>query len=107
MALGNFRARANSTQRTTRALITSSVIPVESTKKTMKVDLRVNEDLWRTFVEDCQRKASRRHPSCAALWKSKSAKLKNLDTHVRVRTIVRTRILIYGKKGGEDGLLTA
>mgnify|MGYP002796188463 FL=1 len=56
MALGNFRARANSTQRTTRALITSSVIPVESTKKTMKVDLRVNEDLWRTFVEDCQRK---------------------------------------------------
>ena len=56
MALGNFRARANSTQRTTRALITSSVIPVESTKKTMKVDLRVNEDLWRTFVENCQRK---------------------------------------------------
>ena len=56
MALGNFRARANSTQRTTRALISSSVIPVESTKKTMKVDLRVNEDLWRTFVEDCQRK---------------------------------------------------
>ena len=56
MALGNFRARTNSTQRTTRALITSSVIPVESTKKTMKVDLRVNEDLWRTFVEDCQRK---------------------------------------------------
>lgn len=56
MALGNFRARANSTQRTTRALITSSVIPVESTKKTMKVDLRVNEVLWRTFVEDCQRK---------------------------------------------------
>ena len=56
MALGNLRARANSTQRTTRALITSSVIPVESTKKTMKVDLRVNEDLWRTFVEDCQRK---------------------------------------------------
>ena len=56
MALGNFRARANSTQRTTRALITSSIIPVESTKKTMKVDLRVNEDLWRTFVEDCQRK---------------------------------------------------
>ena len=56
MALGNFRARANSTQRTTRALITSSVIPVESTKKTLKVDLRVNEDLWRTFVEDCQRK---------------------------------------------------
>ena len=56
MALGNFRARANSTQRTTRALITSSVIPVESTKKTMKVDLSVNEDLWRTFVEDCQRK---------------------------------------------------
>ena len=56
MALGNFRARANSTQRTTRALITSSVIPVESTKKTMKVDLRVNEDLWRTFGEDCQRK---------------------------------------------------
>lgn len=56
MALGNFRARANSAQRTTRALITSSVIPVESTKKTMKVDLRVNEDLWRTFVEDCQRK---------------------------------------------------
>ncbi|HIZ72633.1 MAG TPA: hypothetical protein H9964_03525 [Candidatus Gallimonas intestinavium] len=56
MALGNFRARANNTQRTTRALITSSVIPVESTKKTMKVDLRVNEDLWRTFVEDCQRK---------------------------------------------------
>lgn len=56
MALGYFRARANSTQRTTRALITSSVIPVESTKKTMKVDLRVNEDLWRTFVEDCQRK---------------------------------------------------
>ena len=56
MALGNFRARANSTQRTTRALITSSVIPVESTKKTMKVDRRVNEDLWRTFVEDCQRK---------------------------------------------------
>lgn len=56
MALGNFRARANSTQRTTRALITSSVIPVESTKKSLKVDLRVNEDLWRTFVEDCQRK---------------------------------------------------
>ena len=56
MALGNFRARANSTQRTTRALITSSVIPVESTTKTMKGDLRVNEDLWRTFVEDCQRK---------------------------------------------------
>ena len=56
MALGNFRARANSTQRTTRALITSSVITVESTKKTMKVDRRVNEDLWRTFVEDCQRK---------------------------------------------------
>ena len=56
MALGNFRARANSTQRTTRALITSSVIPVESTKKTMKVDLRVNEDLWRTFVENFQRK---------------------------------------------------
>lgn len=56
MALGNFRARANSTQRTTRALITSSVIPVESTKKSLKVDLRVNEDLWRTFVENCQRK---------------------------------------------------
>ena len=56
MALGNFRARANSTQRTTRALITSSVIPVESIKKSLKVDLRVNEDLWRTFVEDCQRK---------------------------------------------------
>ena len=56
MALGYFRARANRTQSTTRALITSSVIPVESTKKTMKVDLRVNEDLWRTFVEDCQRK---------------------------------------------------
>lgn len=56
MALGNFRARANSTQRTTRELITSSVIPVESTKKSLKVDLRVNEDLWRTFVEDCQRK---------------------------------------------------
>lgn len=56
MALGNFKARASSTQGTTRALITSSVIPVESTKKTMKVDLRVNEDLWRTFVEDCQRK---------------------------------------------------
>ena len=56
MALGNFRARANSKQRTTRALITSSVIPVETTKKTMKVDLRGNEDLWRTFVEDCQRK---------------------------------------------------
>lgn len=56
MALGNFRARANSTQRTTRALITSSVIPVESAKKSLKVDLRVNEDLWRTFVENCQRK---------------------------------------------------
>ena len=56
MALGNFRARANSTQRTTRALITSSVIPVESIKKSLKVDLRVNEDLWRTFVENCQRK---------------------------------------------------
>ena len=56
MALGNFRARANSTQRTTRALITSSVIPVEATKKTLKVDLRINEDLWRTFVENCQRK---------------------------------------------------
>lgn len=56
MALGYFRARANSTQRTTRALITSSVIPVESTKKSLKVDLRVNEDLWRTFVENCQRK---------------------------------------------------
>lgn len=56
MALGNFRARANSAQGTTRALITSSVIPVESTKKSLKVDLRVNEDLWRTFVENCQRK---------------------------------------------------
>ena len=56
MALGNFRARANSTQRTTRALITSSVIPVESIKKSLKVDLRVNEGLWRTFVENCQRK---------------------------------------------------
>lgn len=56
MALGNFKTRSSNTQGTTRALITSSVIPVESTKKTMKVDLRVNEDLWRTFVEDCQRK---------------------------------------------------
>ena len=56
MALGNFRVRANSTQRTTRALIASNVIPVESTKKSLKVDLRVNEDLWRTFVENCQRK---------------------------------------------------
>lgn len=56
MALGNFKTRQGGTQGTTRALITSSVIPVEATKKTLKVDLRINEDLWRTFVENCQRK---------------------------------------------------
>ena len=56
MALGNFKTRQGGTQGTTRALITSSVILVEATKKTLKVDLRINEDLGRTFVEKCQRK---------------------------------------------------
>ena len=55
MALGNFKTRQGGTQGTTRALITSSVIPVEATKKTLKVDLRINEDLWRTFVENTRR----------------------------------------------------
>ena len=56
MALGNFQKTGSSTQGTTRALITASSVPVESTKKTLKVDLRVSEDLWKTFVENCQRR---------------------------------------------------
>ena len=56
MALGNFQKTRSSTQGTTRALIAASSVPVESTKKTLKVDLRVSEDLWKTFVENCQRR---------------------------------------------------
>ncbi|MDE6059375.1 MAG: hypothetical protein K2G44_04960 [Clostridia bacterium] len=55
MSLGNIIERRETPSHTARSIIAStSVGATENTKKDMKINLRIREDLWKTFAEDCQ-----------------------------------------------------
>ena len=57
MSLGDFGslARRDGASHTARSIIAAtSVGATENTKKDMKINLRIREDLWKAFAEDCQ-----------------------------------------------------
>ncbi|MCI9503839.1 MAG: hypothetical protein HFE26_00400 [Clostridia bacterium] len=54
MALGKVERRAIESHTAQSIILSSSFGTMENTKKDMKVNLRIREDLWLTFSEDCK-----------------------------------------------------
>lgn len=54
MALGKIERRA-ATSHTAQSIISATSFgAMENTKKDLKVNIRIREDLWLTFAEDCK-----------------------------------------------------